>query len=288
MDPELHKNNQRHHTPPVVIGGVGGSGTRLVAEILLRLGYFLGTDLNNANDNLWATLLFKRREILHTTYTEFAELVEVMSLGMLGGRQFTRDQTSLILRLADQDRLQHPKEWLQERARSLLSVRPQSVSPIHLWGWKEPNMHMVLDQLAESITGLKFILVVRNGLDMAYSSNQNQLHFWGKVVIGEDIPYTPRNALRFWCTAHQRTLRAATSLGANFFFLNFNQLCQNPNESIRQLNDFLGSQITGSLPDLVSLVDPQAASNRYQPHGLDQFDPQDVEYVRSLGFMVDL
>lgn len=37
---------------PVAIGGVGGSGTRVVAEIVRSLGYYLGGDLNSANDNL--------------------------------------------------------------------------------------------------------------------------------------------------------------------------------------------------------------------------------------------
>ncbi len=45
---------------PVVIGGVGGSGTRVVAAILSTLGFHLGNDLNESMDNLWTTLLFKR------------------------------------------------------------------------------------------------------------------------------------------------------------------------------------------------------------------------------------
>ena len=44
----------------VAIGGVGGSGTRLVAEIVERFGFYLGGSLNNKHDNLWFTLLFQR------------------------------------------------------------------------------------------------------------------------------------------------------------------------------------------------------------------------------------
>ena len=32
---------------PVAIGGVGGSGTRLIAAILRRLDYYMGDDLND-------------------------------------------------------------------------------------------------------------------------------------------------------------------------------------------------------------------------------------------------
>ncbi|PLX51195.1 MAG: hypothetical protein C0613_00910 [Desulfobulbaceae bacterium] len=45
---------------PWVIGGVGGSGTRVVAEIFAALGVYIGNDLNAASDNLLYTLLFKR------------------------------------------------------------------------------------------------------------------------------------------------------------------------------------------------------------------------------------
>jgi hypothetical protein len=53
--------NQPHM---VAIGGVGGSGTRLGAALLQVLGYYIGDDLNESLDNLWFTLLFKRRSIL--------------------------------------------------------------------------------------------------------------------------------------------------------------------------------------------------------------------------------
>ena len=52
---------------PIVIGGVGGSGTRLIAQILKELGYHLGNYLNLSEDNLWFTLLFKRLDILNVS-----------------------------------------------------------------------------------------------------------------------------------------------------------------------------------------------------------------------------
>jgi len=46
---------------PIVIAGVGGSSTRLVADLLSLFGIFLGDDLKIASDNLLYTLLFRRR-----------------------------------------------------------------------------------------------------------------------------------------------------------------------------------------------------------------------------------
>jgi hypothetical protein len=45
---------------PVAIGGLGGSGTRIVAEMLAAGGVYIGEDLNDALDNQWFTLLMKR------------------------------------------------------------------------------------------------------------------------------------------------------------------------------------------------------------------------------------
>ena len=42
-------NNFEQH--PFVIGGVGGSGTRVFAEILRNAGSYIGTNLNRANDS---------------------------------------------------------------------------------------------------------------------------------------------------------------------------------------------------------------------------------------------
>lgn len=99
---------QNSYTHPVVIGGVGGSGTRLIAQCLRELGYFIGHDLNEPCDNLWFTLLFTRVEILKSSNKEFNELVEIMLKGMMGRNDFTQKQIKLINELASKDRLQLP------------------------------------------------------------------------------------------------------------------------------------------------------------------------------------
>ena len=47
-------------TNPIAVGGVGGSGTRVVANFLEMLGFDMGSDINESLDNLTFTLLFKR------------------------------------------------------------------------------------------------------------------------------------------------------------------------------------------------------------------------------------
>ena len=45
---------------PVAVGGVGGSGTRLIASMVSSLGYEMGSNLNHSQDDLTFAVLFKR------------------------------------------------------------------------------------------------------------------------------------------------------------------------------------------------------------------------------------
>lgn len=62
-------------SPAVVVGGVGGSGTRWVAHVLAALGIHMGLDQNESLDNLTYTLLFKRLGVLTDDDARFDELV---------------------------------------------------------------------------------------------------------------------------------------------------------------------------------------------------------------------
>jgi hypothetical protein len=94
--------------------------------------------------------------------------------------------------------------------------------PEYLWpdsqriGWKEPNTHIVMDRLPALLPQMKYIHVMRNGLDMAHSRNQNQLRLWGRYLVGPDCRDDPRSSLKYWCRTHQRILRLCQPLGARF------------------------------------------------------------------------
>jgi hypothetical protein len=269
---------------PIAVGGVGGSGSRLVAQILMGLGFHMGDDLNDANDNLWFTLLFKRIEILSAADDEFENLMEIFINGMTGSRDFTESQTDLINALASMDRSQHPAAWLKVRARSLLSAKNR-LSPMDLWGWKEPNTHIVIDRLIKALPGLKYVHVVRNGLDMAYSENQNQLKLWGKSFLGKEYPVSPYYSLRYWRIVHERVLTLGATMGQRFLFLNFDQLCQDPNRGVKEILEFLSMDVSNTqFKNLTYLVKPPASIGRFKQYGINMFDSDDVSFLKQLGF----
>lgn len=268
---------------PVAVGGVGGSGTRLIAQVLLDLGFYLGGDLNPALDNLWFTLLFKRLEVLNLAEGEFDEALHIFISRMTGGSPLSPLQVALVRRLSEADRGLHSQAWLRERADTLLTG-PAAPNP-GPWGWKEPNTHLVIDRLAKRLPGLRYIHVVRNGLDMAHSANQNQLRFWGEVFLGPGMEVSPRASLKYWHRVHRRVLDLCAPLGDRFLLLNYDQLCMDPGAGLRKLGEFLRLPLAPErLAGLVPLAQAPASRGRFKRHGLDCFDPDDVAFVAQLGF----
>jgi hypothetical protein len=277
--------------PPVAIGGIGGSGTRLIAQILQQVGYYIGDDLNVANDNLWFTLLFKRTELQAVDINEsnFNQAVKIFRKVMSEGSLLTPDETLFVRRLAMMDRPQHSAAWLWQRAESLLQSARHGRQSC-LWGWKEPNTHVLLDRLEAAFLGMKYIHVMRSGLDMAFSKNQNQLRLWGRHFFDtEDYAVSPRWSLKYWCLVHRRIARIGEQrMPERYMLLNYDALCAAPKEHLRSLLRFLNLTVSNSMEaSLVALVHRPSSMGRFRQYGLHHFDPEDLECIKSFGFDAD-
>lgn len=276
--------NQSRYPAPVVIGGVGGSGTRLIARCLQELGWRLGEDLNRSLDNMWFTLLFKRPEVLTCGDHEFRQLAEVLTAATLNPSMTARLLIRQLNRLRLLDRPNVLRDWLR-RASHRLNKRKVDIDQGATWGWKEPNSHIFLDRLVTQFPGMKYIHVVRNGLDMAHSRNDNQLKLWGASLLGESCDVSPRNLLKYWCAVQRRAERHRELLQDRFLMLNFDDFCMNPNHGIRRLTAFLGfDRAQTTLEKLRVHIRPPRSIGRFKEHGCDLFNPEDVAYVRELGF----
>jgi hypothetical protein len=178
------------------------------------------------------------------------------------------------------------------RAARLLRARPLDPQRVRGWGWKEPNSHLFLPQLAERFPGLRYIQVLRNGLDIAWSGNDTQLQLWGRrfgVEPGRDATSHARSMLELWARVHERVLEQGRRLlGPRFLMLSFDALVLRPEEQIAALLAFL--EVPLGQVDLERLrrlpVRPDSLG-RYRRHGLEPFPPHLLERVRELGFAVD-
>ena len=161
------------------------------------------------------------------------------------------------------------------------------------WGWKEPNSHIYLEHISEYFEGLKFIHVIRHGLDMAYSKNQQQLFNWGHF-LGVDIPsiadLLPKAALEYWIVANKRAIAIGELLGTNkFLLLNFDKLCSSPRTEVIKITNFLQLDIK-ELDEtrLYSFLKTPASTGRYKENDLSIFTREDIENVRQLGFEIEI
>jgi hypothetical protein len=172
---------------PGVIGATGGSGTRVVARIVGRAGMFIGSDLNRSEDAL-----------------DFAAFADRW--------------------LAVVARGERPPEMLAE-LRALVA-RQRAEAGARAWGWKEPRSVYLLPLLAEELPGLRFLHVVRDGRDMAFSSNQVQLGKHGEAVIGASDEPAELRSITLWSVVN---LSAADfgerELGERYLRVRYEDLC---------------------------------------------------------------
>lgn len=270
--------------PPIAIGGVGGSGTRLVAELVRALGVHTGDDLNSASDTLCFTLLFKLRDAPDWPDARFDASVSALRAGLRRGRPLDDALRERVSELSAGDRPGHPVRWLQDRARRLFE---SAAAPAHgrRWGWKEPNTHIIIDRLWRYLPELRYVHVVRHGVDMAFSRNQNQVRLWGPAILGTDAPLTPQRSLAYWCNTQRRAQRLLADNPHRMFWLDYDALCARPVEEMQKLCTFLGADIGDALPLLPDVRPP--GTSRHANEDLSVFADEDLDYVRSLGYRIE-
>jgi Sulfotransferase family len=204
---------------PVVIGGTGGSGTRVVARIAKLAGYNLGANVNSSEDAL----------------------------------EFYSFHDKWIGRFISSERSRQPlTPWQSARMRedfhlALARHIPEPERRGTRWGWKAPRAIYLLPFLHTRFEQLKFIHLLRDGRDMVFSQNQNQLRKHGSAVLtlGERIFHSlPQCSILLW---HKVNVRAAdygeTNLRGNYLRVRFEDLCANPLETTVQVLNFLESTI---------------------------------------------
>jgi Sulfotransferase family len=193
---------------PGVVGATGGSGTRVVARILRLAGLFIGTDLNESED-AWKLGAYSDRWI----------------------NQYLARRPAL------------PQELEQAMLDDLALVLGEHCSPLEAepkpWGWKEPRSIFLLPFLHGHLPALRFLHLIRDGRDLAFSANQNQLRKHGDAApIPTDVPDTLRSiALWSWLNVEAARYGEA-SLGARYLRVRFEDLCARPVEATESILEF--------------------------------------------------
>lgn len=284
MDPDFNL------FPFVAVGGLGGSGTRVVAQILQKMGFYLGPALNPQLDNLLFTLLFKRRDWIGTfpADAEIERMIGIFATAMHDGvdRAFERLAPGEVDALFEKT---HGMGVDRSSFEAILSSRSPNLKEYSGLAWKEPNTHVFLPQLAQQFPNMKYIHVIRNGLDMALSGNRQQLVNWGSHFGIQEIEGVSREQiqLKYWLAANLRAIELGQSiLSQRFFLLNYDALCLSFESELYRLQDFLERQLSGAEISLLSNNIAPESIGRFREAAPQLFTRQEREAVQRLGFCV--
>jgi hypothetical protein len=199
---------------PLIIGATGGSGTRVIARLAQRAGYDLGSNVNEANDAL-AFRPFHERWI--------NRFLEAQNRRTKPGDEV--DQMTKDFRVALAQHL-----GLHTSARSR-------------WGWKAPRSIYLLPFLQAQFPELKFVHVLRDGRDMAFSKNQNQLRKHGAQVMNSRERWLnpePVRSIFLWARVNLQAAEFGEAhLTNNYLRIRFEDLCEKPTETTARLLRFL-------------------------------------------------
>lgn len=196
---------------PCVIGATGGSGTRVIASVVRSAGMFIGTKLNAYEDAV-----------------EFGSFSDRWINTYVGAGQSPPAEVTRSM-AAD----------LGEVVASHCSTMPADA---RCWGWKEPRSIYLLPFLDQEFPDLRFLHVVRDGRDMALSTNQQQLMKHGPAVLERRVSWRrPLRSIALW---NRVNLMAADygerALGARYLLVRFEDLCADPVRTIGRIYDFFG------------------------------------------------
>jgi hypothetical protein len=266
---------------PVCIGGVGGSGTRLFAQILDLLHFNTGDFINDTWDNLYFTFLFKRLETLNLSQSRFLQLFSIFQKIMLHQEYLNIKDKQIIENLyikhTKQNYIYNKKGTYEQFLKNYnLKNNNNNVK----WGWKEPNTHILLPKLLKLYPKIKYIHIMRNGLDMAFSKNQNQLKFW------TNLKPTPQNSLHYWVKVHKKLVKYQIKFPQNIYILDFDTFCLNPDTQIPLLLKFLNIQYNKTIIQKIkSIIKIPNSIGRYKNHDLSSFNQYDLDFIKSIGYL---
>jgi len=281
----------------VAVGGLGGSGTRLIAQILMEIGIYMGDDLNGVNDNLIFARLLKNPPWLESaSKAEVNKRLEVFEHYMSG-------EKLIYTEISEYFKACRTNPTFLSNFNSLIAIvctfqllKRQALGRIKRhseWGWKEPNNHIFIEYLVGYFSGIKYIHVVRHGLDMAYSKNKAQLKFFGKrfgikVKDWSDDNEVTKKQLDYWIkTTETAIAKGKELLKERFYLLNYDMLCSQPAVEVPKLINFLGIQVNNQeLEKLIMLPRVTSSQGRYKNHDLSLFTKEQISSVENLGFKV--
>jgi hypothetical protein len=135
-----------------------------------------------------------------------------------------------------------------------------------VWGWKEPRSIFLLPFFHRHFPSMRFVHVLRDGRDMAFSENQNQLYKHGHTLLTPIETHESQvlRSMLLWSRLNVLTADyGERALGRRYLRVRFEDLCRDPRPTVERLFDFLGLGREG-LAAAVEEVTPPPTFGRWR------------------------
>lgn len=109
------------------------------------------------------------------------------------------------------------------------------------WGWKNPRSIYLWPAFAKLLPSARFLHVVRDGIAMSNSANQNQLKLHGHAILDEHTLHlaSADQSLRLWATVNTAAADFGEKLGRQYIRVRYEDAVAQPLSTLRQLAAFL-------------------------------------------------
>lgn len=249
-----------HNIHFFAIGGMGGSGTRLLAELFQLAGVNMGKHLNISFDNLVFTVLFKNpkwRE--EASFKKITDRFKILVKTLEGSRLSVLEFFDLYRRVQLHP---FPPDITPEFKQSIYYYLRNNPSSTSYLGWKEPNTYFYLEELFSLFKEITYYHVVRNGIDMAFSRNTNQLRNWGSyfgISTANKHETLENKQLRFWIHSTNYIYNLKQKYDKKIMLISYDKLCEDP---LRMINNIWQKSV---LPEIAIKDVEDVVKNWHRP-----------------------
>ncbi|HUF71596.1 MAG TPA: sulfotransferase [Gammaproteobacteria bacterium] len=229
---------------PVLVIGMHRSGTRLLADVLGRLGIFMGADRQADAESV--TFLQLNEAILHQCGAFWSEPMPAHFV--LAEPATTKQLAAGVARALDQR--------IQGYLGSSGSESSLGTGTAQRCGWKDPRNTFTLPVWRELYPNLKVVHMLRHGVDVAASLARRHAEAL-RLATGETVPgaltvirddalgvlssrrgWSLSEALTMWEQYAEKARLQAAELGDGALEIRFEQLLEQPDRVIRDIADF--------------------------------------------------
>lgn len=250
---------------PLIVVGMHRSGTRLLAEILDRLGVFMGADRQADSESV--TFMSINEGILHQCGAFWSEPMSA---------HFVLAQPEFVEQLAASARATLVAQLGQYQGRSgwRPGSAPEETPP---FGWKDPRNTFTLPVWRQVFPKSRTIHIVRHGVDVAASLARRHAEAL-RAATGESVPsaltvirdhafgvlssrrgWTLAEALTMWEQYVEKARLESAALGEDALEIRFEDLLRQPDQVISAIARFCGRTVPAEHGTLLELIESSRA-----------------------------